>query len=51
MISDQMKMNNRIDTSLGNIIQLFSGITRGRVLNLVLYTQRFQELSYLHLFS
>ena len=30
-----------------NIIQIYSGITRGRVVNGDLYTQRLQKLSYL----
>ena len=32
-----------------NIIQICSGITRGRVLNGELYAQRLQKLIYLHL--
>ena len=31
------------------IMQMYSGITRGRLLNGVLYAQRFQKLIYLHL--
>ena len=32
-------------------VQICSGITRGRVLNLGLYAQRLQKLIYLHLFT
>ena len=34
-----------------SVIQICSGITRGRVLNGELYAQRFQKLIYLHLFT
>ena len=33
------------------IIKIYSRITRGRVLNGVLYAQRLQKLIYLHLFA
>ena len=36
---------------LDYIIQIYSGITRGRVLNGELYTQRLQKLIYLYLFT
>ena len=36
---------------LSVVIQMCSGITCGRVLNGELYAQRFQQLSYLHLFT
>ena len=34
-----------------HIIQIYSGITRGRVLNGELYAQRLQKLIYLYLFT
>ena len=36
---------------LCHIVQMYSGITHGRVLNEELYAQRFQKLIYPHLFT
>ena len=42
---------NKEETLINNIVQIYVGITPGRVLNGECYAQRLHKLIYLHLFT
>ena len=50
-VSVELEVFYKKEVNIKHIIQICSGITRGRVLNGELYAQRLQKLIYLYLFT